>query len=170
MPEREDVFLQLVRDNEARLRKICRVYAQNVEVRKDLYQDILLQVWRALPSYAGEARRSTWLYRVALNTALSHERKQEVRRDATLDATHPLWDDGLARPDERVEVQEKLDRLYAAINRLKEVDKALILLYLDERSYREMSQILGISESYVGVKLHRIKKKLADWLAEEAST
>lgn len=168
MPEdHEDAFLELVRANEAHLRKICRVYARSAEERKDLYQDILVQLWRALPSFKGEAKRSTWLYRVALNTALSHERKQDVRREATLDTTHPLWNGGFTEPDERLEAQDQLNHLYAAIDRLDDVDKALAGLYLDEKSYREMADIMGISENYVGVKLHRIKKKLAGWLAED---
>ena len=165
---REDTFLELVRDNRARLRKICRVYAESTEAQDDLYQDILVQLWRALPGYEEDdgAQRSTWVYRVALNTALDHERKRDVRRDATLRDTHPLWEDGFAAPDERLETQEQTDRLYAAIDRLDDADKALATMYLDERSYAEMAEVLGISENYVGVKLHRIKKTLADELAE----
>lgn len=97
---REDTFLELVRDNRARLRKICRVYAESTEAQDDLYQDILVQLWRALPGYEEDdgAQRSTWVYRVALNTALDHERKRDVRRDATLRDTHPLWEDGSPPP------------------------------------------------------------------------
>lgn len=164
MPTREDDFVPLVRANEARLRKLCRVYAGDAEAQRDLYQDILVALWRSFPSFDGAAKASTWLYRVALNTALSHKRKQDVRDDATLDASHPVWDDGLPRPDEDMQRQESIDRLYAAIDRLDDVDKALVMMYLDERSYREMADVLGISENYVGVKLHRIKTQLADGL------
>ena len=164
MPTREDDFVPLVRANEARLRKICRVYAGGAEAQRDLYQDILVALWRSFPSFDGSAQASTWLYRVALNTALSHKRKQDVRDDATLDASNPMWNDGGPRPDADVQRQEAIDRLYAAIDRLGNVDKALVMMYLDERPYREMADVLGISESYVGVKLHRIKKQLADWL------
>lgn len=166
MSDREDRFLELIRQNQARLRKICRVYARDAEAANDLYQDILVQVWRSLPSFEGGARADTWLYRVALNTALSDQRKQRVRREAVLDPTHPLRPSRPPRPDERLQRDERLERLYAAIDRLNPVDRALVMLYLDERSYREMSEVLGISESSVGVKLHRIKKKLAGWLAE----
>ncbi|MFB6230665.1 MAG: RNA polymerase sigma factor [Salinibacter sp.] len=166
MPDREDEFIQLVRENETRLRKICRVYADGAEAQRDLYQDLLVELWRSFPSFEGEAKASTWLYRVALNTALRHDRSQEVRDEATLDAEHPVWGNGVASPDERLNRQDKLDRLYAAIDRLDEVDKALVMMYLDQKSYRAMADVLGISENYVGVKLHRIKNKLADWLEE----
>ena len=166
MPDRDDDFLQLVRENDGRLRKICRVYAQNGADRNDLYQDILVELWRAFPSFDGESKPSTWMYRVALNTALSHARKQDVRAEATLDASDPVWGDGLARPGEELERREKIDQLYEAIDRLDDIDKALVTMYLDEKSYSEMADVLGMSESYVGVKLHRIKKQLAEWLEE----
>ena len=166
MPDRDDEFIQLVRENDARLRKICRVYADSAAAQRDLYQDILVEVWRSFPSFEGDATSSTWLYRVALNTALSHDRTQAVREEATLDTDHPVWTDGVPRPSERLDKQDKLDRLYDAIDRLNEVDKALVMMYLDEKSYREMADVLGISENYVGVKLHRIKNKLASWLEE----
>lgn len=166
MPDREDDFVKLVRRNDARLRAICRVYAGHPEARRDLYQDILVALWRAFPSFKGDAQASTWLYRVALNTALSHDRKQTVREDATLDADHPLWTDGFASPGAALETQDKRDRLYAAIDRLDDVDKALVMMYLDETNYQDMADVLGISANYVGVKLHRIKKQLAAWLED----
>jgi len=166
MPDRDDEFIQLVRENDARLRRICRVYADDEEAQRDLYQDILVELWRSLPSFEGDAQPSTWLYRVALNTALSHDRSRTVRDDATLDADHPVWKDGVDRPDERLDREENLDRLYTAIDRLDEFDQALVMMYLDEKNYQEMADVLGISENHVGVKLHRAKNKLASWLEE----
>ncbi|MFB6099414.1 MAG: RNA polymerase sigma factor [Salinibacter sp.] len=166
MADRDDAFVQLVRENEARLRKICRAYADGAEAQRDLYQDILVELWRSFSSFDGEAAPSTWLYRVALNTALSYDRSREVRDEAALDPEHPVWTDGVADPDERLDKQDKLDQLYAAIDRLDEVDRALVMMYLDEKSYREMADVLGISENHVGVKLHRIKNKLSSWLEE----
>jgi RNA polymerase sigma-70 factor (ECF subfamily) len=170
MTTTEDAFIRLVRDNDARLRKICRVYAAQPEAREDLYQEILMQLWRALPSFEGESQASTWLYRVALNTAMSRKRADDVRRDKqhdTLDESHASFADDSPMPDERVEARQQLDRLYSAIDRLGDLDKALVTLYLDERSYHDMAQILGINESHVGVKLHRIRKELASWLTED---
>jgi len=166
MPNRETKFVELVRANDARLRKICRVYADGPEAERDLYQDILVALWRSFDTFDGrdDAAPSTWLYRVALNTALSHDRKQTVRDEATLDPDDPVWTDGVDRPADTVERQDRLDWLYAAIDRLDDMDKALIMMYLDETSYAEMSDVLGISENYVGVRLHRIKNQLASWL------
>ncbi|PQJ35368.1 hypothetical protein BSZ35_12845 [Salinibacter sp. 10B] len=169
MVSREEDFLELVRDNEGRLRKICRVYADGTAAQRDLYQDILVELWRSLPSFEDEAQPSTWLYRVALNTALSRDRKQSVRTEATLDDDHPLWDDGFSAPGAALEEQDTLDRLYAAIDRLDDIDKALVTMYLDEKSYDEMADVLGITPNHVGVKLHRIKQKLAEWLEDDPS-
>jgi RNA polymerase sigma-70 factor (ECF subfamily) len=166
MPEREDTFLTLVREHEGRLRKICRVYGDTEADRRDLYQDILVELWRSLPTFEGNAEPGTWLYRVALNTALSHDRRQTVREETPLEEDHPLRTDAFARPNADLEEQEQLDRLYAAIDRLDDVDKALVMMYLDETSYAEMAHVLGITENHVGVKLHRIKNKLADWLED----
>ncbi|HEX6047905.1 MAG TPA: sigma-70 family RNA polymerase sigma factor [Gemmatimonadaceae bacterium] len=161
-------FLKLVRENEARLWKICRVHAGTAEARTELYQDMLVQLWRALPSFARGSSVSTWVYRVALNTALTHVRQESTarRRETPLDQHDHLETDA-SRPDERLDREQRLERLYAAINQLNAIDKMLVTMYLDERSYREMADVLGISESSVGVKLHRIRKQLAGQLAEE---
>ena len=166
MSDRQESFLQLVRDNRARLRRICRAYADDREEEGDLFQEILLEAWRSLPSYEGEARIDTWLYRVALNTALGRERRRQVRSEARLDEEDPVMGATVPRPDEQMAEKRRMERLYAAIDRLGEMDRALVLMYLDEHSYAEMSEVLGITENYVGVKLHRIKEKLADWLED----
>jgi RNA polymerase sigma-70 factor (ECF subfamily) len=169
MRDADETFLKLVRENEARLRKICRVYAADADAEKDLYQDILVQLWRALPSFEGSSRPGTWLYRVALNTALAQKRQRAARESATLDESSPVWRNPIPAPDESLESKQRLERLYAAIVRLDDVDKAVVTMYLDEKSHREIAEVLGITESYVGVKLHRIKKEMAAWLAEEAA-
>lgn len=168
MTERERFFVDLIREYDGRLRRICRTYAPDGEGRNDLYQDILVQLWRALPSFGGEASPGTWMYRVALNTALDTVRRRTVRRRAASREQTALTGDEALAPDERVVRDEKIERLYAAIDRLDEVDRALILLHLDERSYRDIADVLGMSENNVGVRLHRAKKKLAEWLEEAA--
>jgi RNA polymerase sigma-70 factor (ECF subfamily) len=168
MTEQESFFLDLVREYDARLRRICRIYADDPESRKDLYQDILMQVWRTLPSFAGKSSPGTWLYRVALNTALDSARHRTVRSRAREREEVALRGQPPQRADERVERTEAMERLYGAIGRLDEIDRALVLLHLDERSYREIADVLGISESNVGVRLHRAKARLARWLEEAA--
>lgn len=166
---REQQFLELVRANEARLRRICRVYTRDPESCKDLQQEILLQLWRSLPSFAGASSADTWLYRVALNTALSYSRRRPDRRETPLelDTTDAEQSGESPTTDELLENAEQRERLYAAIDRLGSVDKMLVTMYLDDRSYRDMAEVLGVTENLVGVKLHRIKKSLAAWLARE---
>ena len=166
----EQNFLTLVHENDGRLRHICRVYARDVEARKDLYQEIMFQLWRSLPSFAGASSIDTWVYRVALNTALTHARRRPARTETSLEDDHVDAEDPATSPDaadETLDLGEQSERLYAAIDRLGDVDRMLVTMYLDDRSYREMAEVIGISESHVGVKLHRIKKSLARSLAEE---
>lgn len=160
--DRDQQFLTLVRQNDARLRRICRVYAGDPDARQDLHQEILLQLWRSLPSFAGASSPATWLYRVALNTALAHARHRTARPETALDADPLDVEDATpGDADALLDAGERTERLYAAIARLNGVDKMLMTLYLDERSYREMADVIGISENLVGVKLHRIRRALA---------
>ena len=169
MTDREKLFLELVQENDARVWRICRVYARVTDEQEDLYQDILVQLWRSLPSFRGGSKASTWLYRVALNTALGFRRRQSVRKETPLTESHEeLHADHRPGPVQKMEAAQRRDRLHAAIDRLEDLDKALITLHLEERSYAEVAEILGISESNVGVKLHRIRKRLASLLQEMA--
>lgn len=168
MPDRTAHFLALLDAHRALLCKVCRVYARTEADREDLHQEILAQLWRALPRFRGEASETTWLYRVALNTAISYYRRSRTRRQYVPDdeATPETWQATCPGPDEALAERERLDRLYGAIGRLSDAEKALVVLYLEDRSYREMADVLGLSESNVGVRLHRIKKKLATLLRE----
>ncbi|TGD83407.1 sigma-70 family RNA polymerase sigma factor [Hymenobacter wooponensis] len=147
------------------LQRICRMYCADPDDRQDLYQEIVLQLWRAYPQYEARAKFSTWLYRVALNVAISNLR-QRTRRpvaerfgDTVPDVAPPL-DTG---PD-----AEDLGQLYQAIERLSDVEKAFVLLYLEERTYEEMADILGITQNNVRVKMHRVQDKLRHLLTQPA--
>ncbi len=161
----EQIFLDLVRENAARLGKICRAYTRDADEQEDLRQEMLLQLWRSLPSFAGGSSAGTWLYRVALNTALAFTRRRSARRETALDDTDVASDN--PRADEQLESEQRAEGLHEAIDRLGPIDKMLVAMLLDDRSYRDMADVLGMSESNVGVKLHRIKKTLATWLARE---
>ncbi|MBI5387253.1 MAG: sigma-70 family RNA polymerase sigma factor [Verrucomicrobia bacterium] len=141
--------------------RIARAYTASEEDCEDLVQEVLLQVWRSIPRFEGRASASTWIYRVALHTALAWQRKDRRRRERFL----PLLEVPAAEePGESNtgQTDEIVGLLYAAIRRLPKADAALVLLYLDDLSYRDMAEILGITESHVGVKLNRARKQLAE--------
>jgi RNA polymerase sigma-70 factor (ECF subfamily) len=131
----------------------------------DLFQDVLLQVWLSIPSFRGDARETTWIYRVAFNTALARRRGDRRRRDGH-DRFVKFGESPQSQPShvDAPPEQEIVERLYAAIRQLARVDASLALMHLDGLSYQEMAEVIGISENYIGVKLNRIRKQLADQL------
>ena len=138
------------------------MYCDNVDSRKDLFQDILLQLWKAFPTYNHKAKFTTWMYKVALNTAISQFRKVKNKKE-DLNGDLPL---NLPDNDCYEETEEKINILQKAISKLSKTEKSIIILYMDEYSYEEISQIIGISVSNVGVKINRIKYKLQTILKE----
>jgi RNA polymerase sigma-70 factor (ECF subfamily) len=160
MREREDTFRRWFQEHRGIVFKVTRAYAWTAEDREDLSQEIFCQLWRSIPLYRGESRESVWIYRVSLNTAMTWRRKAPAASDTpepfeSLPCPKP-------EPDAAASHRELLDWLYAEIAQLPKVDRSLIVLYLDGFSYTEMAQILGISESNVGVKLNRLKKRLGE--------
>lgn len=125
--------------------------------REDLFQEITLQAWKAYGSFRGDARFSTWLYRVALNTAITFFRKEKRRPGLQLTDSLPEQADDTHDP-----VEEQLRAMYAAIGELSRIDKALIMLYLEDYSYNEIGEMMGITANNVAVKMNRIKTKLKE--------
>ena len=162
---REAVFQRWLNQHTGLVFKVARAFAPGEADRDDLVQEILLQLWRSLPRFEGKASESTWIYRVALNTALAWHRGENKRRAAQ---TPLLAIEEVPEPNDLAarEREELLVRLYTAIRRLAKLDAALVLLYLDDLSYREMAEVLGISETNVGVKLNRARKALGELLKE----
>lgn len=153
----EKEFIKLLNQHPGILYKVCRAYGQQEADRQDLYQEIVLQLWRAFPTFRHQANASTWMYRIAMNTAISDYRKEKRNPQITPFsqlASHPpdLSDENTLPPE--------IAQLYEAINQLSKVERALILLYLDDKRYDEIASIMGITNSNVGVKLNRIKAKL----------
>ena len=164
---REEVFKRWLKQHTGLIFKIARSFAPSESDCDDLVQEILLQLWRSLPGFQGKAKESTWIYRVALYTALAWQRSEYKRRPAH----EPLVDIvELAEPEDPLERErnELVERLYEAIRRLPKIDAALMLLYLDDLSYREIGEVLGISVTNVGVKLNRLRKTLAELMKEVA--
>ena len=161
--ERNQVFAEWMEAHKAILFKVARAYGATHADREDLFQQIALQLWNSVDAFRGEAKVTTWIYQVALNTALAWNRKERKhgRGRQDLEAATGL----LIAPTDR---DPRLEWIYERIAELDEVSRSLALLMLDGFSYREMSQILGLSESNVGVKINRIKAVLAAQLAKES--
>lgn len=163
----EALFKTWLREYGGTVLKVARAYTLTAEECEDLTQEILLQLWRSLSQFQGRASASTWVYRVALNTALGWHRKEGRRR---------AWQQPLLEPEdvpatdldsaERLHRREVVEQLYAAIRQLPKAEAALVLLYLDDLSYREIAEVLGISEGNVGVKLNRARKALGERMKE----
>lgn len=150
----EKEFLKSVYDYQKIIYKVCKLYRDIKEDQEDLFQEIVYQLWKSYPSFKGESKISSWIYRIALNTAMAIYRKPKL----TIDYFDEI--SGQNQAGSGKEVSENEERLFAALRKLNDAEKALISLYLDEFSYQEISKILGISESNVGVRLNRIKSKL----------
>ena len=167
----EDQFKRWVGEYGGAVLKVARAYTFSTEECQDLAQEILLQIWRSLPRFEGRASAGTWFYRVALNTALSWRRQERHRRMRHKPWLQEVEDLAVAGPDgvQTPEQRELVERLYAAIRQLPKADAALILLYLDDMSYRQMAEVLGISEGNVGVKLNRAKQKLSELMKDDHS-
>jgi len=163
--EQETLFRRWLKEHLGLMLKVVHGCAAAPQDQDDLLQDILLQLWSSIPSFRGEAKETTWIYRVAFNTALAWRRGERRRREKhetfvkldTSPQAQPSHVDSLAE-------KEMVERLYAAVRQLPKVDASLALMHLDGLSYQEMAEVLGISENYIGVKLNRIRKQLADQL------
>ena len=146
--------------------KFANAYCPAGDERDDLVQEICLQLWRAYPGYDRERRFSTWMYRVALNTAISFARATRLRRMRAVPLETSAAAALTAAPP-AAGTDERLATLHLLLHRLDDLDRALVLLYLEDRSYREIAEILGISETNVGTRLNRCKEKLRQELAPD---
>ena len=160
--ERDQIFGKWVEAHKAILFKVARAYGATHADREDLFQEIALQLWHSVDAFRGDAAVTTWIYRVALNTALAWNRKE--RKHGTGRQDFDVATALLTAPETR---DPRLEWIYQRIAELDEADSSLALLMLDGFSYRDMSQILGLSGTNVGVKINRIKAALAAQLAKE---
>ena len=145
-------FLELIEENKGILLRICLFYTRTEPDRQDLFQEIVLQAWKTYPAFRYESKFSTWLYRVSLNTALAARRKE---KNQIIQSYENMTVRGLQEDE-----NEPLEKMYSAIESLNEIEKSIVLLYLDAYSYEEMEEILGISSGALRVKMSRIKQKL----------
>ena len=155
--ELEKQFVNLLDENQNIIHKVCRVYTNNSHAHKDLFQEVTIQLWKAYPKFRGDAKFSTWMYRVALNTAITLYRKskRQIQTNDISDFHYKLEYD-----EYDGEIEEQMQLLYKAIHQLSDIEKALILLYLEDKPYKEIAETMGITEVNARVKVNRIKTKL----------
>lgn len=155
--EVEKQFEKHIGEHELLLHKVCHIYAYTNADRQDLFQEMVIQLWKAYPSFKGDSKLSTWMYRIAINTAITSLRKQK----SFITSYEPNSFPEQASDDSAgMEQEEKLEQLYKAVEQLNAIEKAIVMLYMEDRSYLEMEDILGISEGTLRVKMNRIKEKL----------
>jgi len=158
--ETTDIFLSVIESNKGIIYKVANSYCRDIEDRNDFVQEITLKLWQSFDTYNNEFKYSTWIYRIALNTAISYYRKEKVREKyfTAISASFLEFED----TNTSNETEHKYVLLQQFISELKDMDKALMLLYLEEKSYVEIAEIIGISESNVGTKISRLKGLLKE--------
>jgi len=162
-PEKE--FIHLLNQHQKIVYKVCNLYMDLHSDREDLFQEITLQAWKAYGNFRGDAKFSTWLYRVALNTAITFFRKDKKKPDIYSTDTMPEKVEENTDP-----VEEQVKAMYAAIGELSKIDKALVMLYLEDYSYQEIGEMMGITANNVAVKMNRIKLKLKEGAQKQLDT
>jgi RNA polymerase sigma factor (sigma-70 family) len=160
----EKEFLEIVRVNQGIIHKVCSIYCDNEEDRQDLFQEILAQLWKSFPGFRHESKFSTWMYRIALNTAITSFKKWH-RHSGVKRLSGEYYQ--IADDNSSLETDENIAQLKLAIARLSGIEKSIILLFLENRSYEEIADITGITQNYVRVKMNRIKTKLKGFMLSE---
>ena len=164
MPSEKE-FITLLNQHQKIVYKVCNLYMKRHSEREDLFQEITLQAWKAYGSFRGDAKFSTWLYRVALNTAITFFRKE--KKQPAIYSTDTVPDQG---EDNYDPIEEQVKALYAAIGELSKIDKAIVMLYLEDYSYIEIGDMMGITANNVAVKMNRIKAKLKEETQKQLAT
>lgn len=150
----EKQFLEIIHTHQKIIYKVSRMYRDSPEDREDLFQEIVYQLWKSYPEFKGDAKVSSWMYRIALNTAMASYRKKKPAIEYRGEFPEVL------HKAEEPSVHDNEERLFQALKLLDDAEKAVISLYLDDLNYKEIAELLGISENNVGVRLNRIKTKL----------
>jgi len=153
--ELEKEFLDMIEAQKRTIYKVCYMYANDQDDLNDLFQESVLNLWKSFPSYRGDSKLTTWVYRISMNTCITYLRHAS-HRPQTVPMTANVASQMAADEDTSAQLQD----LYKLINQLGKLERALILLWLEERNYQEMADILGLSKANVAVKLNRIREKL----------
>ena len=158
-PQPETLFLQLLETDKDRLFRICRSYARDQAEAQDLFQETVLQIWKSLPTFRGQAQVRTWVYRITLNVCWQarHKSQKEQKKKVQLDS---IRFENLPEVSAEPEKEAQLQALQACIQKLNEIDRSLVLLYLEDVPYKEIATVTGLTENHVAVKMKRIREKL----------
>jgi RNA polymerase sigma factor (sigma-70 family) len=152
----KEEFIDCISEHERIIFKVCKMYCRTRDDEQDLFQDILLQLWRSFPSFKKDSKVSTWMYRVALNTAISQLRNEKRKPEQ-----QSIDKDILQIPnDDHDPKDENFEMMMKGIEKLSNVEKAIMVLYMEDHSYREMAEVMGMTESNIGFKINQIKNKL----------
>ena len=159
----ENTFLEALEQNQQKLLRVCSIYADNSEDKKDLFQEVLANIWQSMPGYQAKSSLSTWMFRITLNVCLRLHSTNSRKRNRFINMDSVTISN--MRADENSNEQNhQLIKLRNCIKKLNEADKAIIALYLEEMPYKEISDITGLSENHIAVKVKRIKNKLLDYM------
>lgn len=165
MDSKEVKFRKIIEENEQRISSICRYYSSNDEDHKDMYQEVLINIWKSLDSFRGDAQLSTWIYRVAVNTAMGFANKEIKRQKVFLDNKEYALTNLVELDENASKDKEKLfQQLENQINQLSVIDKIIMTLVMESVNHKEIASVIGITEPNVRVKIHRIKNELKDAL------
>ncbi|WP_281986377.1 RNA polymerase sigma factor [Aquimarina aggregata] len=159
---KEETFIRLIKKNEGIIYKITKVYTHTSNDQKDLYQEIVYQLWKGFDSFRGDAKVSTWMYSIALNTALLYSKK-EKRRGYNISLDNVFLKEENYDPV----LEERLKIVYSQIKNLGDIDKGIIILFLEGKKYEEISKITGLTVSNVGTRMGRIKEKLKTFIIKK---
>ncbi|WP_291049122.1 MULTISPECIES: RNA polymerase sigma factor [unclassified Empedobacter] len=159
MNNKAKIFTELVEKNQGIIHKVCRIYTDDKDSHEDLFQEIVLQLWRSYDSFKGDSKFSTWMYRVSLNTAITLIKKKTKSSETDFNEAQFL---NLTSDDKDEFLEERITLLYAAIRLLNDVERALVLLFLEDLPYKDIAETLGISEVNARVKMNRVKIKLKE--------
>jgi RNA polymerase sigma factor (sigma-70 family) len=155
-------FLETIKENEGVIFKLVRIYADQYDDQKDLYQEIIYQLWKSFHSFQGNSKISTWIYKVALNTSLAHiNLKKKHSKTISLQDIRLQFEENID-----TQLEDKITEMYQHIKQLNEIDKAIVFLFLEDKSYEEIADIMCFTITNIGTRLNRIKSKLKNQIAK----
>ncbi len=164
------LFKEVLEENKDRIYRICCAYERNPDDHDDLYQEIIINIWKSLGKFEGRSMISTWIYRIAVNTSLMHIKKESKRNSLNTeinDNTLSIPETSFEDKEEKIETGRKIELLYKCINSLHSLDRLIISMVLDELSYKEIAEVTGLTVNNTGVRVNRIKKELSRLMEEK---